>query len=239
MRARAPQWQDTVEARVAALAAVPYLADLGEADIRVLARGASLRLVRTGEIVFQEGEPCLGLHVIAAGRIKVSKLSTEGREQVLHAERKGALGEAPLFDGDPYPASAIALEPAALLFLPKPTVLAWCRKRPDVAIGIAQTLARRMRRFAALAEGLALREVSQRLAGYLARRAAEEGRAVQGGIELLLTESNQDIAAQIGTVRELVSRMLATLRREGLIAVSGRRVTILDAKRLRSRSGPA
>lgn len=156
---------------MSALAAVPYLAGLGEADLRVLAREARLLRVGTGETVFQEGEPCLGLHVIAMGRVKVSKLSAEGREQVLHAEHTGALGEAPLFDGEPYPASALALEPAVFLFLPKQTVLAWCRKRPDVAIGIAQTLARRMRRFAALAEGLALREVSQRLAGYLARRA--------------------------------------------------------------------
>ena len=118
-------------------------------------------------------------------------------------------------------------------------MLAWCRKRPDVAIGIAQTLARRMRRFAALAEGLALHEVSQRLAGYLASRAAEEGRAVQDGIEILLAESNQEIAAQIGTVREIVSRTLAALRRDRLIAVSDRRVTILDAKRLRAHSGSA
>ena len=185
------------------------------------------------------GGPCLGLYVVATGRVKVSKLSAEGREQVLHAERKGALGEAPLFDDEPYPASALALEPAVLLFLPKQTVLAWCRRRPDVAIGIARTLARRMRSFAALAEGLALREVSQRLAGYLVRRASEGGHKVQSGVEILLEESNQEIAAQIGTVRELVSRMLASLRREGLIAVSGRRITILDAKRLRARSGPA
>ena len=239
MRARAPRWQDTVEARVTALAAVPYLAGLGEVDLRALAREARLLLVGTGETVFQEGELCLGLYVIAAGRVKILKLSAEGREQVLHAEHKGALGEAPLFDGEPYPASAQALKPSVLLFLPKRTVLAWCRKRPDVAIGIAQTLARRMRRFAALAEGLALREVSQRLAGYLASRAAEEGRAVQDGIEILLAESNQEIAAQIGTVREIVSRTLAALRRDRLIAVSGRRVTILDAKRLRAHSGSA
>ncbi len=95
-----------------------------------------------------------------------------------------------------------------------------------------------MRRFAAFAEGLALREVSQHLAGYLERRAAEGGQGVQGGAEILFAESNQEIAAQIGTVRELVSRTLAALRREGLIAVSGRRVTIMDEKRVRAHSGP-
>ena len=238
MRARAQGWPDTVEGRARALAAVPYLAGLGAADLQTLAAGARLVRAAKGEAIFQEGSPCAGLYVIVAGCVKVLKRSAEGREQVLHREREGALGEGPLFDGDPYPASAEALEPAALLFLPRETILAWCRKRPEVAIGIARALARRVRRFAALAEDLALREVGQRLAGYLMARAAEGGRAVRGGVEVVRQESNQEIAEQIGTVRELVSRTLASLRREGLIRVSGRRVIILDVKRLRARCGP-
>ncbi len=238
MRERAQGWPDTAEGRARALGAVPYLAGLGAADLRALAAEARLVRAAKGEAIFQEGSPCAGLYVIAAGCVRVLKRSAEGREQVLHREREGALGEGPLFDGDPYPASAEALEPAALLFLPREIVLAWCRKRPEVAIGIARVLARRVRRFAALAEDLALREVGQRLAGYLAARAQEDGRAVPGGVELVLKESNQEIATQIGTVRELVSRALAALRREGLVRVSGRRVTVADLKRLRARCGP-
>jgi CRP/FNR family transcriptional regulator len=236
MKAFPQHWQDTVAARATALAAVPFLAGLAAADLRELAREARLLRLGKGEYVFHEGEPCLGLHVIAAGRVKLSKVSAEGREQVLHTERAGALGEGPLFDDDPYPASALAIEPSAVLFLPKSSVMVWCQKRPEVAIGIARVLARRVRRFAGLAEDLALREVSQRLTGYLDRLAAAEGRKVEGGIEVVLTESNQEIAAQIGTVRELVSRMLAALRREGLVRVSGRRVTILSPQRLRIRA---
>jgi CRP/FNR family transcriptional regulator len=238
MKAPAQRWQDTVDARVSALAAVVYLGGLGAADLRELAREARFLRFGKGEYVFQEGEPCSDLHVIASGRVKLSKLSPEGREQVLHTERAGALGKGPLFDGGPYPVSALAMEPSALLFLPKSGVMAWCRKRPEVAIGIARVLARRVRRFAALAEELALREVSQRLTGYLDRLTASEGRKVEGGIEVVLTESNQEIAAQIGTVRELVSRMLGALRREGLIRVSGRRITILNPQRLRGRARP-
>ena len=236
MQARAPEWRDTVEARMRALAAVPYLAGLGEADLQALAAEARLVRAAKGAGIFHEGSPCAGLHVIAAGRVRVLKRSAEGREQVLHVERVGALGEGPLFDGDPYPASGEALEPVALLFLARETVLAWCRKRPEVAIGIARALARRVRRFAALAEDLALHEVGHRLAGYLMTRAAEAGHAVRGRVEVVLRESNQEIAAQIGTVRELVSRTLAGLQREGLIRISGRRVTIVDVDALRARS---
>ncbi|HEY7675482.1 MAG TPA: Crp/Fnr family transcriptional regulator [Candidatus Methylomirabilis sp.] len=237
MRARAQEWADTAEGRARALAAVPYFAELGAADLQTLAADARLVRAVKGEVIFEEGSPCGGLYVIAAGCVRVLKRSAGGREQVLHRERGGALGEGPLLDGEPYPASAEALEPAALLFLPRESVLAWCRRRPEVAIGIARALARRVRRFAALAEDLALREVGQRLAGYLVARAGEDGRAVRGGLDLVLKESNQEIATQIGTVRELVSRALAGLRREGLIRLSGRRVTILDLERLRARGG--
>jgi len=219
---------------VHALAPVPYLADLSPGDMKALAAAAKLLHLQKGEILFQEGTPCRGLHVIAAGRVKVFKLSDTGREQVLHAEREGALGEGPLLDGNLYPASAEAIEPTVVLFLPKDTVFAWCRRQPDIALGMARVLARRVRRFAALAEELALRDVRDRLAGYLVCRAEESGRALREGVEILLTESNQDIADQIGTVREVVSRMLAALKREGLISMSGRRLTLSNIDRLRA-----
>ncbi len=234
MKTGAKLWPDLPERRARALAAVPYFAELSQGDITAMARAAELRQLRKGEILFQEGTPCRGLHVIAAGRVKVFKLSATGREQVLHAERAGALGEGPLLDGKPYPASAAAIEPSVVLFLSKDAVLAWCRRRPEIALGMAQVLARRVHRFAVLAEELALREVKDRLAGYLLRRAEESGRSLADRVEILLTESNQDIADQIGTVRELVSRTLASLRREGLIAISGRRLTVSNIDRLRA-----
>jgi len=217
-----------------ALASVPYLAGLSPEDIGAMARTAQVRHLQKGEILFQEDTPCGGLHVIAAGRVKVFKLSSTGREQVLHVERDGALGESPLLDGNPYPASAEAIEPSVVLFLPKGTVFAWCRRQPDIALGMAQALARRVRRFAVLAEELALREVKDRLAGYLVHRGEESGRSSGKRVEILLTESNQEIADQIGTVREVVSRTLASLKRDGLISISGRRLTISSIDQLRA-----
>ena len=227
-------WTDSPEGRVHALATVPYLAELSQKDIKELAGAAQLLHLRKGELLFQEGAACKGLHVIVAGRMKVFKLSAKGREQVLHAERDGALGEGPLLDGNPYPASAEAMETSVILFLPRDTVFAWCRRQPDIALGMARVLARRVRRFATLAEELALRDVEDRLAGYLLCRAEESGRPLRDGVEILLTESNQDIADQIGTVREVVSRSLGALRREGLISMSGRRLIVSNINRLRT-----
>lgn len=226
-------WKDSSEARRAALAAVPYFAGLPAEDLRRLADSTTVERWQPGEPVFYQDEECRGLHVVAAGRIRIFRLSTAGREQVLHTESEGAVGEAPLLDGGPYPASARAADELVLLFLPRAVVLEWCRRRPEVALGIAAALAGRVRRFAGLAESLALHQVSQRLAAYLVRLAEESGSG-----EVVLSESNHEIAAQIGTVRELVSRLLGEFRRQRLIEVAGRRVTVPDLERLRARSRP-
>ena len=81
MRARAQEWPDTVEGRVRALAAVPYLAGLGAGDLQALAAEARLVRAAKGAAIFHEGSPCAGLHVIAAGRVRLLKRSAEGREQ--------------------------------------------------------------------------------------------------------------------------------------------------------------
>ena len=128
------------------------------------------------------------------------------------------LAEVPLFDGGGYVATAIAEDDARLLFVPGPELLALCRRRPEVAFGVIAVLARRLRAFAALIEDLALRDVTARLSRFLlteARRA--------GGDVLDLPGTRDDVAARLGTVRELISRSLAQLRGAGVISVHGRR----------------
>jgi len=120
--------------------------------LRDLAASADVVRRRRREVVFQEGDACDALYVIAAGRVRILKQSPEGREQVLHLEESGALGEVPLIDGGPFPASADVAEDTVLLRLPRSTVLAWCRRHGDLALGIAAVLARRVRRFATIAE---------------------------------------------------------------------------------------
>ena len=164
-------WIDSLEARRTALAAVSYLADLAVEDLSSLARSAKVERWRKGQALFEEGEACHGLYVIAEGRIRILRLSAAGREQVLHTESSGAVGEAPLLDGGPYPASGRAARDLVTLFVARQEVLDWCRRRPQIALGLAVALAQRVRRFASLAESLALHQVSQRLAAYLVERA--------------------------------------------------------------------
>lgn len=187
-----------------------------------------MRDVRRGARVFEEGAPAEGLFVVIEGRVRLVRISRSGREQVLHAEGPGAtLGETPLLDGGGYVATAIASEPSRLLYLPRDAIVDACRRHPDVALGIIRVLARRVRTFAGLVEQLSLKDLTARTAGLL----LAESRAA-GATTFELRGTREEMASRLGTVRELVSRSLGRLRAAGVVRVAGRRVTILDARRL-------
>ena len=210
------------------LAGIPYFRALAAADLRRVAARAVVRDVRRGEHVFEEGAPAQGLFVVMEGRVRLVRIARSGREQVLHSEGPGAtLGEVPLLDGGGYVATAVAAEPARLLYLPRDAVLDTCRRHPDVALGIIGVLARRVRTFAGLVEQLSLQDLTARTAGFL----LSESRAA-GGTTFELSATRDEIAARLGTVRELVSRSFARLRAARVVRIAGRRVTIIDPRRL-------
>jgi CRP-like cAMP-binding protein len=210
------------------LRAIPYFAPLSVGDLAALGTRCTMRAFKRGGIVFEEGAEAAGLWVVLAGRVKVVRTSASGREQVLHAEAAGAtLAEVPVFDGGGYVATAIAMDNARLLFVPRCVVLEACRRHADVAMGVIAVLARRVRTFAGLIEDLALRDVTARVAGWLLAEARRTG-----GDTVEVSATREEIGARLGTVRELVSRALGRLRATGVITVRGRTVRVRDAARL-------
>jgi len=180
-------------------------------------------------MLFAEGEPCRGLHILVEGQVELRQVSPRGREQVLHSEGPGAtLGEAPLFDRGGYVASAIATAPTRALFVPGAAVIALFRRYPQVALSLLETLARRVRHFAELAESLTFRPVHERLAHYIVRVAGGPGRRVPAGLTVDLALTQERLAARVGTVRELVARAFSQLERSGVIARDRSRITIRD-----------
>jgi CRP/FNR family transcriptional regulator len=147
---------------------VPYFASLPAIELRRLAERCTTRTLGTGEALFEEGKPCRGLLIVADGLVEIRQISLRGREQVFHTEGPSAtLGEAPLFDGGGYIASAVALAPTRVLFLARPDVLALCHRRPAVALAMRRTMARRVRHFASIVSDLAFHPVTERGAHYL------------------------------------------------------------------------
>lgn len=217
------------------LSKVPIFSDLTENELTFLAQRAVRRHYDAAEIVFSEGQPCSGLYVVESGHIRIFKSSASGREQVLSIDGPGSsVAELPVFDGGNYPASVAAVEEASLLFVSKQDFQSLCLTHPQVALKVLRVVGARLRRLVGIIEELSFTTVRSRLASFLLRMAQKEGKRVAGGTEVTLPASNQELAAQIGTVRELVSRNLSRLQAEGIVKLDGRSVVIADLKALES-----
>jgi CRP/FNR family transcriptional regulator len=190
------------------------------------------RRFSAGELIFAEGDTCLGLFVIETGSVKIFKSSAGGREQVLAIDGPGdSIAEVPVFDGGPYPASAMAVKDTALLFISKADFRAVCLECPEVSLKVLRFVGKRLRSLVNIIEELSFTTVRSRLAALLLRL-ARSGKATDAGVELTLPASNQELAAHIGTVRELVSRNLSRLQAAGIIRIEGRTITVRSLKAL-------
>jgi len=162
--------------KIAALQRTILFSELGPEDQEALASRAVEHKLDRGETLFVAGEPAAGLYVIVEGAIRAYRVSSDGREQVIHVERDGAtLAEIPVFDGGPYPSSTAAEEDSVLLFIRREDVLRLCLERPQISLAALRLLAARMRNCAALVERLSLRDVDRRVAQLLLEEASEYG----------------------------------------------------------------
>jgi CRP/FNR family transcriptional regulator, cyclic AMP receptor protein len=213
---------------------VQIFSGLTETELEFLAERAVPRNYRKGELLFTEGDPCTGLFVVESGRVRIFKCSSNGREQVLAVEGPGgSIAELPLFDGGNYPASTAAVEDARIYFISKQDFHSLCLVHPQVPFKVLKVVGARLRRLVGIIEELSFTTVRSRLISVLVRR-AKTGKKAPGGIEVELPPSNQELASEIDTVRELVSRNLSRLQAEELIRMNGKRVTIPDLKRLKA-----
>ena len=210
------------------LRAAPLFSALDEQERGSLAKRAVLRKYAAGDFLFSEGEPCQGLFIVVSGAVRIFKTSAQGREQVLAFEGPGSsIAELPVFDGGPYPASAAAVQNSELVFLSRADFRAICLENPEVSLKVLQVVGARLRRLVGIIEELSFTTVRDRLGSWLMRQAKAEGRPTPRGVAFTLNASHQELASQIGTVRELVSRNMAMLQSQGFIEINGREITIL------------
>lgn len=222
------------------LSQLPIFSGLTDVELNYAADRVAPRQYTPGEMVFTEGQPCAGLYVVERGHIRVFKTSAGGREQVLAIDGPGSsVAEIPVFDGGPYPASGAAMDQATLLFIGKQDFQALCLAYPAVALKVLRVVGARLRRLVGIIEELSFTTVRHRLISFLVRSARRDGRPTSAGYELLLPANNQELASQIGTVRELVSRNLSRLQAEGLIKIDGRTVVLADIRLLEAELDPA
>jgi CRP/FNR family transcriptional regulator len=184
---------------------------------------------KRGQAIFSEGDEGNGFYVAISGRVKVFKLSPEGKEQILHIFGPGEpFGEAAVFAGKRFPANAETLAESRVFFFPRTAFVELIGKNPALALNMMAVLSARLRRMAALVEDLSLKEVPGRLAAYLLLLSEKNKKAVRVELEV----SKNQLASLLGTIPETLSRILARMEREKFIRLEGKSIEILDRKAL-------
>jgi CRP/FNR family transcriptional regulator len=218
---------------LAILAQHPYFVSLPPAVLKAVASRVVTRAYEKGGLVYLEGEPSQGLYLVASGSVRVFKASDDGREQDLHRLGPGqSFSDAAAFDGGPTIANAQATESSIILFLSRNGLVELLQAHPEIGVGVARVLASRLREVSSLAGDLSLRHVMARVAGVIDRLAGSEHNAT--------LPARHELAAMVGTVREVATRALRELAKAGAIQLEPRgRVTIMDRAVLERLSGSA
>ena len=205
---------------------------LQDAQLERVAEISHEKNYERGESIFFEGDEATGFYVVAEGKIKIFKMSPDGREQILHIFGPGEpFGEVPVFHRQPFPANAVTMAQSTLLFFPRREFVDLVASTPSLALSMLAMLSLRLRRFASQVESLSLKEVPGRLAAHLVYLAEEQGRTDR----VVLDIPKGQLASLLGTSPETLSRIFARMSEEGLIRVHGKEIELLDYEELLER----
>ena len=208
----------------------PYFDDLPDEILKEIAAHTQLRGFERGEILFWEDDPCAGLHIIEEGSVKLYRISPQGRQYIIRVLQEGdTCNEVPAFDGGTNPVNVETLERSRVWVIDAETLRGLVKAHPDFALKVLSNFGKNLRGLVRMVSEMAFYQVTNRLARLISELPAEESR-------LHLTQ--EQLAAQLGTVREVVARSLKELERSGAIRIEDRRTHIADDTVLRQWSQP-
>ncbi|MBW2575939.1 MAG: Crp/Fnr family transcriptional regulator [Deltaproteobacteria bacterium] len=207
----------------------PLFNSLSQEQLGQIRQIAIDKFYNKGSTVFMEGNDCDGFYIVASGKVKIYKVSFEGKEHILHIYGPGnPFGEVPVFSGQKFPANAETILKSHLLFFPRPAFVELISEHPSLALNMLAILSMRLRQFTVQVENLSLKEVPARLASYLTYLADEQ----QTDALVSLTISKGQLASLLGTIPETLSRILAKMSKQNLIEVNGRNIKLLNRRGL-------
>lgn len=213
---------------------MPLFAALTTRELEALRGDTGERAFDRGQLIVVEGEACRGLFIVKTGRVKVYKASEDGREQILEIVKPGgAFNDVPIFDGGPTPASVMAITETTCFIVPPARVTRVLASHPELSLVLLSQFARRVRALGTIVEDLAFNDVPVRLARILLA-SMEEGTT---GPLLDRSMTLQEMAAMVGSVREVVTRSLRKLEKQGLIAMDRHQIVIQDPAGLKRLMG--
>lgn len=215
--------------KMQALHHCPYFNGLGDDILKELADEMRLIHYERGEAVFWQDDPCPGLQIIENGMVKLFKLSPQGREFIVNVFKEGAtFAEVPVFAGGTNPVNVAALEPSDIWVVDIGTIRRMIEQHSEMCKQVMHNLAQNLRMMVGIIEELSFYQVTHRLARLLSQMTPEE---LAGSESARLTQDQ--LAARLGTVREVVARSLRQLERSGAIKIDRRQIQIVDKRVLK------
>jgi CRP/FNR family transcriptional regulator len=206
---------------------------LNDADLAALASITVRRPFSKGETLFSEGEEATGFYLLVSGRVKLCRVSADGREKVLHFVKPcETFAEAAFFGNGTYPAEARSLEAGEVFYLPRQGFMELMGRNPGFAFNLVVSLSLMLRQFVHQIEELSFADVTSRLASFLVRRAAENSTSFDGITYIDLGIKKGELASRLGTASETISRTFKKMKDEGVIEVQGSRVVVHQMEKL-------
>ncbi len=207
------------------ISAIPLFNGLPDDQLNAIRQIAVEKQYNKGQTIFSEGDKTKGFFVVVDGRVKIYKVSSEGKEQILHIFEAGqSFGEVTVFTEQQLPANAQTLAKSRLLHIHRSAFVDLVTANPSLALNLLAIMSKKLRQFAAQIENLSLKEIPARLASYLIYLSEEQG----AGDAVTLNVSKGQLASLLGTIPETLSRIFAKLSAQNLIRVEGPKITLLD-----------
>lgn len=213
---------------------IPLFSELNEDDLKSLTKIVVRQHFKKDNMVLIEEEIGSTMFVILSGRVKISRISDEGREVILSILVDGDFfGEMSILDGQTRSANAVTLEDTDMLIIRRENFLQMLHDYPQVAINLLKELAHRLRRSDSQIKSLSLQNALGRVASTLLRIADDSGIIKQGIVEISHLPPQQDLANMAGTSRETISRVIKSLGQLGYVKKEGSKLLILDYEKFR------
>ena len=194
-------------------------------QLDAIARIVSEKKYKRGQLIFSDGDEGTGFYLVIKGRVKIYKLSPDGKEQIMHIFGPGQpFAEVPVFEGSRYPANAETMDSCELYFFPKKGFVSLIQENPSLAMNMLASLSQRLKQFSHLIETLSLKEVPGRLASYLLYLSDKNGSIDEFKLDI----AKSQLASLLGTIPETLSRIFAKMGGKEIVRINGPQIYILD-----------
>jgi len=208
------------------------LKSLDKEELKRISACKTTRTIKKGEVIFEEGDHINGVFCISSGICKVSKMSSNGRDQIIHLVQKGdILGERSLINDEVANLKATAINDMEVCFIPREEIIKDLQKNSDFSMNVLRDLAASLKSADNVIVDMAQKTVKQRLAEMLINLEEKFGHDLDHVLNIHL--SREDIANIIGTATESAIRLLSEFKKEGVISLKGKNISLKDIPELK------